>query len=714
MANASPVPPETLQPGPESLEAVIVTQELARRPSKPKNFETDSRALIELAKHLANSPATILQKLVEIAVEALDAGSAGVSLLHKDTGDFYWPAIAGAWRPNIGGGTPRSFGPCGTVLDRDAVVLFAHPERHFAYLAAASPAIEEALLAPFYVNGKAVGTVWLISHDPNRRFDLEDQRVLNSLGEFAAAAFQALEGIQTSKSSASSLEEKEAFLRCIVTSSADCIKVLDLSGKIEWMSDGSLVAMEISVFSDVAGANWPGFWKGDLTAEAMRSLAAARVGGVGRFKGYCPTYKGTPRWWDVVVTPILGPGGEVIRLLATSRDITHQHVAEEALTAARDTAIQASGAKDRFLAGLSHELRTPLNPILLVASEAAKNPALPAQVRADFEMVRKNVELETRLIEDLLDLTRATHGKMSLKISQLDVAEVLGDALRIIEEEIEAKGVTVRQGIPDDLPKLEGDPVRLQQVFWNLLRNAVKFTPAGGLVTLVACVSENRERLRVEVTDTGIGLSTAEIERLFVPFSQGEHADGPTGSVQFGGLGLGLSISSQVVELHKGTLAATSAGQGKGSTFAVELPLRSRKPSESSGASPGSGENLQKIKKLRILLVEDHEPTRDTLKRLLAMRGHHIEAIASGFEFSQRKNRPVDLVICDIGLPDASGNDLFKEMRRLYPETVGFALSGYGAEDDIERAKDSGFTEHLVKPVTMGQVDLALAKHFAS
>jgi PAS domain S-box-containing protein len=1014
-------------PGREPLDAVILTGELSRRESKPANFETDSRALIALAKHLANSPTSILQKLVEVAVEALHAGSAGVSLLHKQTGDFYWPAIAGEWRPNIGGGTPRKFGPCGTVLDRDSVLLFAHPERHFPYLAAASPAIEEALLVPFYVRGKAVGTVWLISHDTARRFDLEDQRVLNSLGEFAAAAFQALEGIEALESRSQSLAdaqdrvvmdldrlsrvheavnrihrcttlqsatrtildaaialtgankgmlqllnsklgglevaeqtgfdedflarfklmtaddisacsramrrqtrvaiedvtldeacaplcitaaaadfravqatpligangellgvlsthfrephvfseheqrmldlftpqaseviernlkdralvaakeriettlsasqigtwvwdsvndrvyadanvmrlfsvtpeeaeggpieryvrsihpedvsrvqsliaraletsgryeadyrlvqsdgtirwvsargqvqcdetgrairfpgvitdtterhsaeakelnvrealaEREAFLQCIVASSADCIKVLDLSGKIEWMSDGSLIAMEIAVFSHVAGADWPGFWKGDLSAEAKRALAAARAGDIGRFQGFCPTFKGTPRWWDVVVTPILGPTGQVVRLLATSRDITQQHRAEEALTGARDIALQASGAKDRFLAALSHELRTPLNPILLVASEAANNATLSADMREDWEMVRKNVELETRLIEDLLDLTRATHGKMSLKFAQVDVAEVLRDAIRNVAEEIETKQVAVRQNIPEDLPKVSGDPVRMQQIFWNLLRNAVKFTPAGGTVNLAAAVSESKDRLKITVTDTGIGLTHAEIERLFIPFSQGEHANGPTGSVQFGGLGLGLSISSQIMELHEGTLTAASEGLGKGSTFTIEFPLHPGRQAEPSSRLQLNEKSPQKIKRLRILLVEDHEPTRNTMTRLLGMRGHQVEAVSSGLEFRQREGLSVDVVLCDIGLPDINGYDLFKEMRERYPQMVGFALSGYGTDEDIEQAKVAGFIEHLVKPVAIANLDRALAKHF--
>ena len=166
-----------------SLESVLSTDELNARPSRPPNYEIESRALRAIAQHMADSPQTTLQKLVEVALEICQAGSAGVSLLSKKSGDFYWLAIAGAWKPHIGGGTPRDFGPCGVVLDRNAVQLFTRPERYFPYLASVSPPIAEALLAPFYVEGKAVGTVWVIAHDPARRFDAEDMRLIEGLGQ---------------------------------------------------------------------------------------------------------------------------------------------------------------------------------------------------------------------------------------------------------------------------------------------------------------------------------------------------------------------------------------------------------------------------------------------------------------------------------------------------------------------------------------------------
>jgi signal transduction histidine kinase len=174
------------------LESVISTAELTRRPTRPPNHAAENRALISLAREMVTSPESILQKLAETALTLCDAGSAGISLLEPDGAHFHWPAISGSWAAHVGGGTPREYGPCGTVLDRNAPQLMSHPERHFTYLAAVTPGIEEALLIPFYIDGKAVGTIWVIAHNTEHRFDAEDLRVMTNLGTFAAAAYQAL------------------------------------------------------------------------------------------------------------------------------------------------------------------------------------------------------------------------------------------------------------------------------------------------------------------------------------------------------------------------------------------------------------------------------------------------------------------------------------------------------------------------------------------
>src|SRR5215210_214085 len=179
-----------------SLESVIITPELRRRPSRPPAYEAENRALVALALEMATSPADILQKLAETALALCRAHTAGISLLDLDGRHFHWPAITGQWASHVGGGTPREYGPCGTVLDRNAAQLMSHVERHFAYFAPVKPWIEEALLIPLFVKGKAVGTIWVIAHDKTRRFDAEDLRVMTSLSTFASAAYQVLSSLE--------------------------------------------------------------------------------------------------------------------------------------------------------------------------------------------------------------------------------------------------------------------------------------------------------------------------------------------------------------------------------------------------------------------------------------------------------------------------------------------------------------------------------------
>ena len=282
-------------------------------------------------------------------------------------------------------------------------------------------------------------------------------------------------------------------------------------------------------------------------------------------------HDGEYRWMMSRGLPRLGDGQGFTGFIGSSIDVTDFKLAERAVAEARDRAIAASRAKDNFLAALSHELRTPLTPVLLLASEEAHNPRLPSEVRQDFEMIAKNVALEARLIDDLLDLTRITRGKLVLEQRPADAHAILQDALKTVEPDFRERQIDLTVTMAAPRHRLQGDPVRLQQVFWNVLKNAAKFTPVGGRVTVETHVAD-RNRLLVRVTDSGIGLTPAELDRIFEAFSQGEHADTPAGH-QFGGLGLGLAISERLVQLHGGAIRASSAGRGQGATFEIELPL---------------------------------------------------------------------------------------------------------------------------------------------
>ncbi len=422
-------------------------------------------------------------------------------------------------------------------------------------------------------------------------------------------------------------------------------------------------------------------------------------------------HDGEYRWFLSRAVPIRDADGRVLRWFGTNTDVTEQRDVESALERARDEAVAASRAKDDFLAALSHELRTPLNPVLLLASDAVENPDLPEPVRADFETIRKNVSLEARLIDDLLDLTRISRGKLLLDLAEHDVHAILRDALATIESDAAEKGVTLTLELGADDVRVRADAVRLQQVFWNVLKNAVKFTPQGGRIAITTRERGPEGRIEVVVADTGIGMTMAEIARVFDAFTQGDHALGAEAH-RFGGLGLGLAISRMVVELHGGTIMAESPGPGQGATFVVSLPLAqlgSASPPPDLVVAAATADPVNRGGE-RILLVEDHLPTRIALERLLVRRKFVVTTAGSVAEANGLlQKEPFDLLVSDLGLPDGSGCDLMSDVARK-SGVPGIALTGYGMEADIVRSREAGFSSHLTKPVSVAALDRAIAE----
>ncbi len=388
-------------------------------------------------------------------------------------------------------------------------------------------------------------------------------------------------------------------------------------------------------------------------------------------------------------------------LLGMIRDITARKQAEEnlrkakhAAEAAKFEAEEANRAKDRFLAVLSHELRTPLAAVLPALE--ILNARLSGDDLKLAEMVRRNVELEARLIDDLLDITRVARGKVELNLQPVDLRHELERAVEICRPSLDAGALRFSVECGARPLTVEGDPVRLQQVFWNLLQNAIKFTPPGGRVALEARASG--DLAVIQITDSGCGIEPEKMPALFSAFSQG----GRSTTRQFGGLGLGLAISKALVELHEGAISATSAGRNRGATFTVELPLL-------SGVECGERSDLQAAPQtaargvgLRILLVEDHEDTACILVQGLMKAGHavtHACDVATALEMTG--SAPFDLLISDLGLPDGTGQELMRTLRQNGNSIKGIAFSGYGMPADIEQSRESGFAEHIIKPVEL-------------
>ena len=440
------------------------------------------------------------------------------------------------------------------------------------------------------------------------------------------------------------------------------------------------------------------------------ALAGERV----EFELELPYDQLTPRWVHTVYVPELDRDGVVVGFVGVISDVTLRKQSELELMRARDKALEASRAKDDFLAALSHELRTPLNPVLLIASEAATDPALAPDVRADFETIARNATLEARLIDDLLDLTRITHGKMLLDKRTVDVHAVLADALETVASDLNEKRLKLDVKLTAGSRHVFGDPARLQQIFWNVLKNAVKFTPRGGSVLVETRACEKSGRCSVMIRDSGIGMTDDEVRRVFDAFSQGNHA-AAGGSHRFGGLGLGLAISRMLVELHAGQISAASEGINRGATFTIDLPLTDasteldailpahRQDSPPDTRQPGGG------RVRHILVVEDHSATRLSLTRLLSRRGYVVTAAGSVNDaLAKAEENIFDLVVSDIGLPDGDGYSLMTQLRDRH-DLTGIALSGYGMEQDIARSRAAGFTDHLIKPVSAQALDRVLS-----
>ncbi|MEO6738900.1 MAG: ATP-binding protein, partial [Chthoniobacteraceae bacterium] len=491
------------------------------------------------------------------------------------------------------------------------------------------------------------------------------------------------------------LRASAEFNRKIIESSRDCVKILDLEGRLLSMSEGGQRQLCIPDLAPLLGKSWIGFWDAaaDRTA-AQEAVLKARAGGSGNFTGVYAT-PGVPRWWDVVVTPMLNAQGEPEKLLAISREVTGRVLSEQASKAAAEELARSSRAKDDFLAALSHELRTPLTPVLMTATAMEGDPALPAEVRGQVSMIRRNIELEARLIDDLLDLTRITHGKMKIAPVVTDIHQLLDHTAEIVRSEGSGKQVRTFFRLEAARHHAMVDPARFQQVFWNVVKNALKFTPSGGSVT-VSTSNDAGGGILVSVEDTGIGISPEGLSHIFNAFEQGDAA----GQHRYGGLGLGLAISRAIVEAHDGAIRADSAGVGRGATFTVSLDTVDAPSAPLHESAP----QRAPARALRLLVVEDHEATRTVLTRLLTRSGHHITAVTTVRDaLAAFAAERFDAVISDLGLPDGSGLDLMREIQRQRP-VPAIALSGYGMEDDLRQTKEAGFSAHLVKPVNVDQL----------
>lgn len=363
-------------------------------------------------------------------------------------------------------------------------------------------------------------------------------------------------------------------------------------------------------------------------------------------------------------------------------------------------------AKDRFLAVLSHELRTPLTPVLSLAQMLEQDPDATPAIRETATIIRRNVELETRLIDDLLDLTRIARGKLRLDLKAVDVRVPIQNVLDICDAERRGKSIDLTLSLPDQPLNVRADSARLHQVFWNLVKNAIKFTGHDGRIDIHA--ETVADRVVVRVRDNGIGIPASLLPRVFDAFVQGDHD-----VRHHGGLGLGLAIAKALVEMHNGELIASSAGPGRGVEFVTSLPLLC---ACESPCKPTIESFRSSTKPLNILLTEDHADTARVMARLLRKMGHQVTTVDTvAAAINALTAGGFDLLISDIGLPDGSGRDILHTLQgRNPPAPPAIAISGYGMDDDLQRSADAGFFDHLTKPVDAILLENTIRRAIAS
>jgi PAS domain S-box-containing protein len=428
------------------------------------------------------------------------------------------------------------------------------------------------------------------------------------------------------------------------------------------------------------------------------------------------------RWHLVRVVPERDDRGRLVGFIATATDIDTQKRIEEANqrllaseTEARSQAEVANRTKDEFLATVSHELRTPLNAILGWTRMLRTGAVEPKQLTRVLETIERNARVQTQLIEDILDVSRIIAGKLRANVHRMDLHAVARSALDAVRPPADAKGVVLAAELEEGSQEFCGDPDRLQQVIWNLLANAIKFTPRDGRVELR--VKRVLSDVEISVSDTGVGIARDFLPHVFDRFRQ---ADSSITRAQ-GGLGLGLAIVRHLVEIHGGTVRAESEGEGKGARFAVRMPVRAVVPAAAvepvaggepaqPRVEPAAAVAVADLQGLYVLVVDDDADARDLVAAVLANHGASVRTVSNVDEaVAQVREKHPDVLLSDIGLPSEDGYALIRRVRAIAPVLPAAALTAYAGPDDHKRALAEGFNAHVAKPIEPSDLALLVA-----
>ncbi len=511
------------------------------------------------------------------------------------------------------------------------------------------------------------------------------------------------------KQTEAALQESESRFRTAVGIVSSLIWTNDGDGKMVDEQPGW------ATFTGQSHREYQGYgWTSAVHPEDVKGTLEAWKRAVATKSNFCFEHRvrrhdGQWRLFNVRAAPVLGAGGAVAEWVGVHTDITDQQQTElrrEQLLiserAARTEAERAGWLKDEFLATLSHELRTPLTAILGWTHILLEKPLAAQTVGQGLAVIDRNARLQAKLIADLLDMSRIISGKMRLEVQQVDFQAVIGAAVESVRPSIEAKGIRIQSIVEPIRETVNGDPARLQQIVWNLLSNAVKFTPRGERIQIVLAAINSHIQLSVE--DTGQGISAEFLPHIFQRFRQADSSAART----HGGLGLGLSIVRQLVELHGGSIRAESGGEGKGATFTVQFPISAvaQGPAEPPSNHPRSSALLPipsdsaDLTGVCLLVVDDDQDSRDLIVRLLEDRQATVVVASSADEALQSlSGSQFDAIISDIGMPVKDGYAFIRETRLRGCDTPAIALTAFARSEDRTRALRAGFQTHISKPV---------------
>ncbi len=502
----------------------------------------------------------------------------------------------------------------------------------------------------------------------------------------------------------SELRLSEEFNRSVMDASADCIKIIELDGTLHSVNATGLSLMELETSAHLRGRHWSTFWPEAAQGDVRSALQLACSGQTCRFTGFRPTAKGTPKWWDVQVSPVKDAQGKVVRLLSVSRDITERKHFEERLQSAQHLAEAANRAKSDFLANMSHEIRTPMTAILGYSDLIASRLQDPDDMQC-IETIRSNGRFLVEIINDILDLSKIEADKMELAVERVSPDAIIADVMSLLDMRAREKNITLTAEVHGELPEtIRTDPVRLRQILLNLLGNAIKFTEEGA-VRLVARLDTARSRLLFDIIDTGIGIHADHLPRLFQPFMQ---ADASV-TRNHGGTGLGLAISKRLALLLGGELMVESRA-GEGSKFTVEIATGDLSDVRIVHSTLGAV-NSQELNVdaplpdicCTALVVDDRREVRYLAQHFIEEAGGKVLVAQNGAEALEmlcgEAGTLVDVVVMDISMPIMDGYTAARSLRQRGFDRPMIALTANAMQGDREKCLEAGFNDYATKPL---------------